>query len=288
MAGLKAAEKSWPGAGLRLGLLTGILLFSGAAPTRAQDGIALMQKMVAAYAHLTSYEGHSNVDLTLTSNKRIVSAHSSSTQLQIQRPNKLMLVVYSSTGTRSVYSDGTNLTIYDALPNHYAVGPTAPTLAKLLPLLADRAKISAQFDPLYFLCENRLPTTVTGIKAAGSANVNGRDSLIVTGVVRARASTSSLAPGMMIAGITHWTWYIDKQTYLLNKVEMRSDTVNLPVTERQGGKQVKGTIPVVLVLRHNVSSFNIAPQLDAGTFTFKAPAGATEQKSAEQILKGGR
>src|SRR5579871_5562370 len=212
--------------------LTLLLLVAGACRCCAQDGSTLLHKMADAYQHLSTYDIHSNVDVWMSGGGRTLTSKSSSNLMQFKRPNKLVLVVYnnSPTGTRSIYSDGTTLTVYDAVPNHYFSGPTAPNMESMINLLMARAQVSAQLDPLYFLCTSKLPPKLTELKAAGNTTLNGRLCYVVTGVIR---STPAPAPkarqnsNAATANVMHWTWYIDQQTFLLNKLEGHSDTINV-------------------------------------------------------------
>jgi hypothetical protein len=257
-----------------VGLLLMLLLCAGAKESRAQDGSALLHKMMDAYQHLSTYEMHSNVDLTLSANGRVMKSQSITNILQCKRPNKLALVVYNS---------GPTMTVYDALPNHYFSGSTAPNMATILNLLALRAHVTADLDPLYFLCLNRLPSTLTGLKAAGSTTINGRPSLIVTGTVRSAQTPVQKNNGTVTTNILHMTWYIDQQTYLLNKIEAHSDAMNTPVTTMVKGKPVKATFNVVMNLRHSISSFHVNTPIDDSAFVFKAPVGAVGQKSGDPV-----
>jgi hypothetical protein len=75
--------------------------------------------------------------------------------------------------TRNIYQDGTNFTVFDALPNQYARVPAAPDMPGTLRLLFTRAQMLVGLDPLYFYSIGKLPKSLTGLKGKGSANLNG-------------------------------------------------------------------------------------------------------------------
>jgi outer membrane lipoprotein-sorting protein len=256
-----------------------LLLWATAADSRAQDGNALMHKMLDAYLRLNTYEVHSNVDLTAIANGRPIQSKSSSNDMLLKRPNKIFLTIFNAgpTGTRQICSDGTTLTVYDALPNRYTTGPAAPNMEVLMHLLAQRAMVTAELDPLYFFCTNKLPKTLSDLKAGGSTTVNGHLSLILTGIVR----SGSASPGKgrtVTSNVSHVTWYIDQQTYLLNKLEAHSDPVAQKVMTRVKGKLVPTTLNIVITIHHSVGSYKANPPIEDNAFVFKAPPGATLQK----------
>jgi len=273
---------------IRMVPLIWILLCAGSPTCTAQDAAAIMQKMIAAYQRLSSYDGNANVDVLLTYKQNLLQSQYTTNHMQFKRPNNLALTILNNglTGTRAIYSDGTNLTVYDALPNHYTVNPTAPDVIKMLPLLGKFARVTANLDPLYFLSFDKLPPSVTNLKTAGSKIVNGHDCLLVTGTVPGNQSPVTSGKADINGKTTmHWTWYIDKQTFLLNKIEARSNEVTVPVNVRQKLKLVKMTIPVVLQMRHTITSYTADAALDHSVFVFKAPPGATEKKTVSQMLK---
>jgi outer membrane lipoprotein-sorting protein len=268
---------------LVVSVVTILLLCAGVRPGRAQDGAALMRKMADAYQHLNTYEVHSNVDVWVVAGKRTAKSEATSADMQCKRPNKLTLVIHNNTptGTRSVYSDGTTLTIYDALPKHYYTMPAAPNMQGMMNLLAAQARISANLDPLYFFCTNKLPPRLTELKAAGKTAINGRPSLMVTGVIRSQQAAAQ-KNNAVTTNVMHWTWYIDQETYLLNKLEAHSDPITTKLSGRVKGKPVQATISVVMNVRNSVGSFKANPPLDDGVFVFHPPADATGQRSSSR------
>jgi outer membrane lipoprotein-sorting protein len=300
MAGLKAVDGKygWPGvqtsparcalkAGTVARLLTILLLCTGVSASRAEDGNALLRKMADAYQHLSTYEFHSNVDFLVSANGRTMQSQSSSNVMQCKRPNKMVLVVYNTgpTGTRSIYSDGTTLTIYDAVPNHYYSGPTASTFESIMRLLATRARITANLDPLYFLCTNKLPATLRDIKAGNNTIINGRPSFVVMGTIS--SGQGAVQKGNAVTtSVMHWTWYIDQQNYLLNKVEAHSDPIVTTLKPRVKGKGTPTKVSLVMNLRHTISATKVNLPLDDGVFVFHPPAGATGQNV--EPVKGAR
>src|SRR5262249_7013272 len=103
-----------------------------------------------------------------------------------------------------------------------------------------------------------------------------------------RPTENGVKAGSMRSTTTHWTWYIDKKTSLLNRVEMHSDPISVSAPVSQGKTMMRRTLSLVATLSHTVSSVQANPQLADSLFVFKAPPGATMQKPESEPVKGSK
>jgi outer membrane lipoprotein-sorting protein len=240
---------------------------------QAQDAASLMRKMIETYQHLSSYEGRANIDQVLMVDQRPAHHNTGAVTLRFKRPNRLLLTIEDPgrTGTRSIYSDGASLTIYDPATQHYSVGPSASTLDELLPLLRHRAKVRAELDPLYFLSNSTLPPTLTLQATPASRTIARRPCYVVNGVVPPSASARE-------SGTMHWTWYIDRQTFLLTAIEAHSDPIQRPVRVAAGKAPVQRTATISVNLHITIQAPRKNPDFADDLFHFKVPDGATRQE----------
>jgi outer membrane lipoprotein-sorting protein len=284
-------RKSGRRRGQRTGALAAVTLaLWPVAAARAQDAAAIMQKMASAYQQLSSYEGTATVDSDILYQGKVVPATSLTAALKCKRPNKLTLTMQNRSGTRLLYNDGVNFTSYDALHNQYARAPAAPTMPALLPLLFARGQVVAALDPLYFFCEGRLPKALTGLKSGGSANLNGHTVFLISGVTQTQTRQVKTTEGKFVtipASSRSWKWWIDKDTYMIRRVETLLDTTARD-NVRENGKVVQKLVPVTQRIRHTVVDYKLNGNLPDSAFAFTVPAGATELKSVADLLKSGK
>jgi hypothetical protein len=255
-----------------------------------QDGIALLSKVMSAYQKLSSYAGEANVDTILLGPKgEIIKQVGSSSVMKYVKPNKLRLNFSTSAGTRTIWSDGTTLWVYDGMPNLYTVGPSAPTLTAMLPLLLVRADVAAGMDPLFFLSQNTMPTELINVKLKGTGVFNGHQVYIVTGVTNIKPKVIRMLDGRQLTVPTsYWTWWIDRRTFLLHKIETATPHVTKQLMVKVGNREVPRTIVGTMLLRHTVSSSKPNTPLAPNEFVFRAPPSSMEKKAIPDFLKAGK
>lgn len=258
----------------------------------AQDGRTLLLKVDAAYQQMNTYEGSSSVEVTYYLKGKAFRKQGLSVQMKVRRPNRISLDFASPKGSRLVISDGKEFFVYAAASNQFTRTATASTFRDMLvPLLFGRAGVQAGLDPLYFLTLNELPKPLSDLKLKGSGTSNGKPVLIVTGVTRTAKQTVKGAKGQTVTfppTTESWTWWINKQTMLLEKIELRNDRVTMVMPARQGKKIVGRPAIVSRVVTHTVTAATPNPNLDDRAFAFHPPAGATEHKSVQELLNNGK
>jgi len=268
-------------------VLSMIALFAGIGAVQAQetDGRALLLKTLALYQKFNSYSGQANVDtIMVDATGQTIKHIGSSSVMKLQRPNKIYIFFQTPIGSRSIYSDGANFSVYDPTPNQYLTVPTAPNTDGLLQLLLTRADVAAGLDPLYFLTQKTLPKELVDVKVKASTTFNGHPVYVITG-------TTNVKPVVMKSGNTittiptsYWTWWIDRTSSLLYKVETRTPNIIKPVSFGNGAartvKNVKGT----LVMRHTVTEVKPDANLKPDEFVFIKPKTATPKMTAQELL----
>jgi outer membrane lipoprotein-sorting protein len=272
-------------------LAAAVLLVFAAECATAQDGRALLMQTLKAYHALSSYACTSSVSTIFSSQGKPLQIRSVTTEMEVKRPNKLKLTLTQPGGTVIITSDGTTLIVYNVPANQYTRGPAATTLEGLLPLLFVRAHVIAALDPLYFFSRNQLPGDLTALKKKGSGTVNGRPVTIVEGIQRSPARLLKGTNGKSLqlpAETRYWTWWIDTKTHLFAKIETETRNLPMRVNVRQGKKIVPRQITVTNLLRYVLSESKPDGAAADSLFVFTPPAGATEFKSAADILKGGK
>lgn len=271
--------------------LSALLALSTPMEAQTQNPRALLQKVNAAYQKLNAYEGAASVEISVFYKDKILQTRAMRVEMQMKRPNKLRLDFTMPTGTQTILSDGTNLTIYLASTNQYARYPTAPTIdAMLFPLLAVRAGVQATLDPLYFLGKKQLPTALTDLRFQGSETYNGKPVFVVSGVTTRPRTALRDKKGHQVVlppSKQYWTWWINKQTSLLEKIEMRVSDLKMAVPARQGKKITRQQIQVTQRMRHIILKVTPNPALAESVFTFTPPQGAVEVRSLKDILQSG-
>lgn len=253
---------------------------------QAQDAKALLDKTLKAYHDLNSYSGKLSTDVNVVAAKNSKALSAVSSFLQYKRPNKMMLNVSSRSSDISVYSDGGKMIVYLDNFKKYSTGPTAPNMTAMLPLLRDRAGIDSMLDPLYFLSVTSLPTQFANLKMQGSATVNGRPVSIVSGAWAGNPPASDAKNVFMHKG-ARWTLFIDKASYLLQKVEAQIGGVIQQPVKQKDGKVVQARLAVTLMMRASVIDPRPNAPMDDKTFVFTPSSGVTEQKSVKDLLNTG-
>ena len=243
-----------------------------------KDAREILQKTISVYQAMSSYEGQSNVDTLLLNQKGdVIRQVGSTAKIRYKRPNRLMLDFSTPAGSRSVWSDGNLLVVYDALPKKYTVGPTAPDLSSLLPLLFRRADVSASLDPLFCLSQKTLPKELINITLKETTTYNGHPVYVIAGTLSGVGVTTTKGQTLSMQPST-WTWWIDKNTFLMHKIETRTPNVTRanPVNAGDREEIIKAT--ATLVMRHVITFSRPNTTFAEDAFRFRAPADASERK----------
>ncbi len=271
---------------LRLTLLLSVsALLAGTGRAQAQDGTSILRKTLKMYQSLTSYSGQANVDtMMIGMDGQTIKHIGSSSVMKLLRPNKIYLFFQTPVGSRSIYSDGVNFTVYDATPNQYLTIPTAGDMDGLLKMLLERADVAAGLDPLYFLTSKSLPKELVNVKVKASTNYNGHPVYIITG-------TTNFTPVVIKSGRTittiptsYWTWWIDRTSALLYKIETKTPNIVKPVSFGTGVQREIKNVKGMLLVRHTVSELKPDANLKAEEFVFVQPKNATHKLSAQELL----
>ncbi|HLK56715.1 MAG TPA: DUF2092 domain-containing protein [Chthonomonadaceae bacterium] len=250
---------------------------AGSPAAGVQSARDILQKSINTYQEMSSYEGQSNIDqIKLNPQGGIIQQEGSSAKMRYKRPNKLMLDFTTPVGSRSIWSDGSLLIVYDALPKKYTVGPTAPDLSAMLPLLFRRAGVTASLDPLYGLSKKTLPKELVNLALQETTTFNGHPVYVVTGTLKGIETTNANKQPITLPSST-WTWWIDKNTFLMHKIETRTANVILSPPQ-SGGPQRQAATPATLVARYTFSASKPNCAFPENAFNFKAPPDASERK----------
>ena len=269
-----------------IGLAAAAAVCGAGAGARAQDARALLGKTFQTYQKLGAYQGKGIVEVNNIAGGLRQAALAISTDMAYRRPNKMFLKVESSNANLQIVSDGGRMTVYKEEGHTYTYGPAAPSLEMLLPLLQSRAGIGGMLDPLYFLSHAALPGGLGSLKTLAPTKVNGHDVNVVTGVWE--GAPPSDQPNNLFCGKgARWTLYLDKGNGLLQKVEARIARKYI-VRGKRNGKIQNQSVAGELVMNNTIVDARPNAPIDDKMFVFTPPKGATEQKNADDLLKGGR
>lgn len=270
-------------------LLTLTALFVGGGSAQAQDGKAILLKMVKMYQAFNSYSGQANVDtMMLDPQGRTIKHIGSSSVMKFQRPNKIYLYFQTPIGSRSIYCDGKTFNVYDASVNQYLSVPAPGDTPGLLNILLARGDVAAGLDPLYFLTQGVLPKALSNVKVAGTTMYNGHPVYIVTGTTNATAVVVKQGNTTTTIPPSYWTWWIDRNSSLLYKVETKTPNIIKPISFGTGPKRQIKNVKGTLFLRHTVSDLKPDANLRPDEFVFTVPKGAQQKRTAADVLGPGK
>ncbi len=253
------------------------LCFGGIA--RAQTPLAILQKTQKTYQALNSYSGRAAVTSQILYKGRVLKDEEFTVAFQCRRPNRLMLEMNTPTGSRNVYNDLEHFTVYDVSSHVFLRVPSAHDLRRALGLLVTQADVFAFLDPLYFIGQDRLPPELSELKLKGATDWNGHPVFVVTGVTKIAEHIINNRLGQTLkvpAETRRWTWWIDRQSFLIRQIESRAENVKVHVPARQNGKSAQQTILTTSFTRHIVSDAALNPTLPDNTFYFVKPEGAVD------------
>ncbi len=269
-------------------LLTG---FSSIQCTAAENGRTILQKSLDAYQHMNSYSGKSVLETVVTVGGKVIQTDGLSLTMEIKRPNKIHMAVMSPKGSSSIFSDGSSLFVYDTSSNQYMKGPAASTLLQMLPELFKRARILALIDPLGLISRPTLPKELLNTTVQADASINGHSDYVVTGQTKIASQTLKNAAGKTIttpATSQNWKWWIDKSTFMFDKIEIVNPNVMLRKFKKEGKKVIPINAKAVSILRNNLTDCKANPPMQDSIFVFNIPSGATEHRSTADILRGSK
>ena len=257
-------------------------LFVTTQPARAQDGRTILLKTMQFYGALHSYGGQANTDtMMLNAGGKLVKQVGASSVMKMVRPNKIYLFLQNPAGSRAIYSDGKSFSVYEATPDRYITTPTNGTPNDLMKLLATEGGIEAGYDPLFFLTHASLPKTLTAIQYKGESNWNGHPVYVVTGAINASPAGGAAAP------LSYCTWWIDRSSYLLYRVETTTPHVVKQVSFGAAPHTVIKSVKGTLVVRYTVSGIKMDPNYAPSDFVFTPPKTAMRRRTIEELLKAG-
>lgn len=267
-------------------LVLSVLLTSLLAPqVQAQDANAVMQKMIATYQTLSSYEGQANALESMQTPSNIkVNSLASNVKMFYSKPNRLALQFSTRQGGLEVYSDGAQFTAFSAATRTYFTEPTAPNLKEMLKLI-NRAAIAAALDPLYFMSVGKIPSNVTNLKMLPSAKINDRPCFVVSA-----KSTNQIRdpknPKVTRTTVSYWTWWIDKQTNTLNRIETKIPGVKKIMIREVNKKRVQQPVTVTVIVRQTITNVKLNGNISDSNFKFTVPPDAIKAKTTDEILSG--
>ena len=251
---------------------------------RAQAPLAILQKTQKTYQSLNSYSGRASVISQILYKGQVLKDDSFTVAFRCRRPNRLMLDMSTPSGSREVYNNTEHFTVYDVSVNSFAHSPAAPDLRRALGQLITQAGVFAFLDPLYFIGQERLPPELGDLKLKAATDWNGRPVFVVTGVTKIPEHILNNKVGQTLvvpAETRRWTWWIDRQTFLIRQIESQAENIKVHVPVRQGGKTVQKTILTTSFTRHIVAESNVNPALNDSDFFFRTPTGATERHKSK-------
>lgn len=166
-----------------------------------------------------------------------------SSRLLVQRPNRLRAEVTGDLGDRSFFYDGSNLSMYSPGDGVYVRTPAPASLAQLTGNLLDAGIEMPLLDVLYQAADGRLTEAVRGGVLVGDATVEG----IACDQLAFRQAN------------VDWQLWVEKGARPLPR--------KIVVTTRYkvGDPQYQTVI-----------SWNLSPAIDASSFVFTPPKGASE------------
>ena len=267
-------------------VLTLFALLLGTQKAQAQDGRTVLMKTAQTYQQFTSYSGQANVDTMMMDAKGVAIKHiGSSSVMKLVKPNKIYIFFQTPIGSRSIYSDGTNFSVYDATPNQYLTIPAPTTLNGLLKTLLTRADVAAQLDPLYFLTQAALPKDLSNLKIKTSTTYNGHPVYVVTGTTNATPIVVKKGNTTTTIPTSYWTWWIDRSNSLLYKIETSTPNIVKPVSFGTGVTREVRNIKGTLLVRHTVTDLKPDANINQQEFVFAQPKTATRKQTIQDVLK---
>ena len=254
----------------------------------SQTGQDVMNKMMSTYKNLNSYQSRANGDqiYTLAANDKPIAQAGTAVVMSYKKPNFLKLDFSTSKGGRSIYCDGTTLTVYDPSVMQYSKFPSGSTIKEVAVNL-QRVGVKALFDPLFFLTGEPLPKNLGKFSLKSTPNLNGKPVYLVVSDLTTPAHEATSPQGKkatLPASTAHFFWWIDKSSFLLSKIEMRIPNIPQNISERVKKKVVTRLILTNMIIRTSISNAQANPAKELKEFAFIPPKEAKEHKTADQLI----
>ena len=87
-----------------------------------------------------------------------------------------------------------------------------------------------------FLTEKNLPKELTNVKVKSTATYNGHPVYIITGTTNATPVVIKTGNTMTTIPTSYWTWWIDRTSSLLYKIETMTPNIVKPVSFGTGSQ----------------------------------------------------
>ena len=266
-------------------LLTAMALLTGARTAQAQDGRTIMLKSMRFYHSFKSYLGQANIDtFMLAQSGKTVKHLGAMTSLKLQRPNKIYVHIENPAGSRTIYSDGLHVSLYEAAPDQYITVPTSGTQQDMLRLMRVHGHVIAGYDTLFFLTQTTLPKELSDIKFKEASTCNGHQVYVVTGTTTAASALNKSGKNLPAVPASYWTWWIDRNSYLLYKVETVTPNIVRSVSFDSGEKQINKDVRGTLITRYTVSEIKMDANISPSDFVFTPPKTAMRRRTVEEVL----
>ena len=242
-------------------------------PSSAQDGSAILKKVISAYASLNSYSQVSSAMETFTS-PRFQDTIGSSAKLRYRKPDRFYVVLTGArVGTSVAVSNGQQETIYSSQVDKYRRLPAPKNISAFVNSLL-LLGLHANMDPLDFLRGVPEVSKLGRFKFLGGGMVNGVKCLRIS----ATMGSSTLPKG----GSGSVTLWVDSKSSLLHKVEWNIKGVShmAPVQVMKKGKPTRVLVKTIGVenLVETIQEMHLNPILHDSDFQYPLPATAVEQK----------
>ncbi len=259
-------NRIWGATAILTAVLLNLCVAGQAHAQQLSDPKQILQKCFATYGSMQSYEGKSSVDSVLMSaaTGKVLKQTGTTALMRFRRPNRLRLDYTAPVGSRTVWSNATEIGVFDSLISKYWTVPAQPTMETMLPVLYKQASTAACFDPLYGISKAAIPSRLTAFQLKPPALLNGHPVYIVTATL----------PGK---SVSQWTWWIDRKSLLLYKLEQQTPGLTQKYRVIQDGIETIKTRPVTLTLRCVFTAITPNAAVSDDLFDFKPPAGATPQ-----------
>jgi len=239
----------------------------------AQDAMAVVRKMEAAYAGMKSYSQKMSATGKVVIGT-VARMSGMTSELRISRPNQLFIVVSNpGVGTIAAFTDGKQQTVFHSLARVYTQTAASPTLKDFVADLKTHSVV-AILDPLYFLIGEKTDKYATGFKQLKPEKINNYDCDVVVDALKPGTPLNTGKSGTI-------TFWVEQKTGLLRKLEMQLLQVPSQVA-KQVTKNNKTGAEISKVLSDQtitevIQELQVNPPLGQDSFTYPIPKGTMLQ-----------
>lgn len=247
-----------------------------AAPAKAQDANAIVKKMVATYKTFNTYSETSEARIALLGSP----AQIQTTAFKFQKPSKFFVQTSDpQTGTLSIYSDSSQVTVFGGRQNIFTKRDYAGTFVNTVKTYEKVAKEMLDMNITQILSPISLMTAgESGMREAknfrylGSKDVNGRPAHVVASLVDLTWLATIVGNQDFIPDKSQVKLWIDKQSNLM--VHSVIQFVWKAKIQRPGVKDKMVLQGMVMDEVHKNQV--IDKPIDANAFRFAPPAGSKQ------------